>query len=121
VLEIDAAALEERRLGALERRIEADLALGRHAELLGELTLHTARNPMNENLCAYLMTALYRAGHVGRSLQEFHRIRAVLNHELGVEPCPRLQRLQAAILSGDPALEEWAMPQARPMAVSSRA
>lgn len=104
VLEIEAASLEESRLGALERRIEADLALGRHADLLGELTLVAARNPMNENLCAFLMTALYRAGHVGRSLQAFHRLRSVLNRELGVEPCPRLQRLQAAILSGDPAL-----------------
>ena len=108
VLEIETASLEERRLGVLERRIEADLALGRHSDLLGELTLVTARNPMNENLCAFLMTALYRAGHVARSLQAFHRLRSVLNHELGVEPCPRLQRLQAAILSGDPAL----VPQA---------
>ncbi|HEX4833742.1 MAG TPA: AfsR/SARP family transcriptional regulator [Trebonia sp.] len=115
VLEIEAASLEERRHGALERRIEADLALGRHADLLGELTLTTARSPMNENLSAYLMTALYRSGHVGRSLQEFHRLRSVLNRELGVEPCPRLQRLQAAILSGDPALEvdAWPVPHAR--------
>jgi DNA-binding SARP family transcriptional activator len=104
VLEIEAASLEECRLGALERRIEADLALGRHTDLLGELTLVAARNPMNENLCAFLMTALYRAGHVGRSLQAFQRLRSVLNRELGVEPCPRLQRLQVAILSGDPAL-----------------
>lgn len=103
VLEIEAASLEESRLGALQRRIEADLALGRHDDLLGELTLVTARNPMNENLCAFLMTALYRAGHVGRSLQAFHRLRSVLNDELGVEPCPRLQRLQAAILSGEAA------------------
>ncbi|MEW2353512.1 AfsR/SARP family transcriptional regulator [Spirillospora sp. NPDC029432] len=111
VLEIEAASLEECRLGALERRIEADLALGRHADLLGELTLVTARNPMNENLCAFLMTALYRAGHVGRSLQAFHRLRSVLNRELGVEPGPRLQRLQAAILSGDPALEAGSRPR----------
>lgn len=103
VLEIEAASLEESRLGALQRRIEADLALGRHADLLGELTLVAARNPMNENICAFLMTALYRAGHVGRSLQAFHRLRSVLNNELGVEPCPRLQRLQAAILSGEAA------------------
>ena len=110
VLEIEAASLEECRLGALERRIEADLALGRHADLLGELTLVAARNPINENLCAFLMTALYRAGHVGRSLQAFHRLRSVLNQELGVEPCPRLQDLQAAILSGDPALEAGPVP-----------
>jgi DNA-binding SARP family transcriptional activator len=105
VLEIETASLEESRLGVLERRIAADLILGRHADLLGELTLETARNPMNENLCAFLMTALYRAGHVSRSLQAFHRLRAVLNRELGIEPCSRLQHLQSAILSGDPALE----------------
>jgi DNA-binding SARP family transcriptional activator len=68
---------------------------------------------MNENLCAFLMISLYRSGHVGRSLQAFHRIRSVLKEELGVEPCPRLQRLQAAILSGDPALESWPVPWPR--------
>ncbi|MFJ5829974.1 BTAD domain-containing putative transcriptional regulator [Streptomyces sp. NPDC093089] len=109
VLEIEAVSLEESRLGALERRIESDLALGRHADLLGELTRVVARNPMNENLCAYLMIALYRAGRVGRSLEAFHRLRSVLNHELGVEPCPRLQGLQTAILSGDPALDVWSV------------
>jgi len=107
ILEIEAASLEESRLGALERRIESDLALGRHADLLGELTRAVAKNPMNENLCAYLMIALYRTGRVGRSLEAFRRLRAVLNRELGVEPCRRLQRLQMAILSGDPALDDW--------------
>jgi SARP family transcriptional regulator, regulator of embCAB operon len=119
VLELEVASLEETRLGALERRIEADLALGRHADMLGELTLTAARNPMNENLCAFLMIALYRSGHVGRSLETFHRLRSVLQGELGVEPCPRLQRLQLAILAGDPALESpsWAM-QAGPVGAS---
>lgn len=120
VLEIEAASLEESRLGALERRIEADLALGRHCDLLGELTLVAARNPMNENLCAFLMTALYRAGHVSRSLQAFHRLRSVLNHELGIEPCPRLQQLQAAILSGDPALEAGSLPWPRVTVAAGR-
>ncbi|WP_141579127.1 AfsR/SARP family transcriptional regulator [Actinomadura sp. WMMA1423] len=110
ILEIETASLEESRLGALERRIEADLILGRHTDLLGELTLVSAKNPMNENLCAFLMAALYRAGHVARSLQAFHRLRTVLNSELGVEPGPRVQRLQTAILSGDPALEAEALP-----------
>ena len=105
VLELEVASLEETRLGALERRIEADLALGRHADMLGELMLTAARDPMNENLCAFLMIALYRSGHVGRSLEAFHRLRSALQDELGIEPCPRLQRLQMAILAGDPALE----------------
>jgi SARP family transcriptional regulator, regulator of embCAB operon len=105
VLELEATSLEETRLGVLERRIEADLALNRHADLLGELTLLTARNPMNENFCALLMIALYRSGHAGRALEAFQRLRAVLRDELGVEPCARLQRLQQAVLSRDPALD----------------
>lgn len=115
ILELEVASLEETRLGVLERRIEADLALGRHADLLGELTLASARSPMNENLCTFLMIALYRSGHVARSLEAFHRLRSVLRDELGVEPSPRLQRLQMAILSGDPALESasWSLPQLR--------
>jgi SARP family transcriptional regulator, regulator of embCAB operon len=105
VLELEATSLEEVRLGVLERRIEADLALNRHADLLGELTLLTARSPMNENFCALLMIALYRSGHVGRALEAYQRLRNVLRSELGVEPCPRLRRVQQAVLSGDPALE----------------
>ncbi len=105
VLELEATSLEETRLGVLERRIEADLALGRHADLLGELTVLAARNPMNENFCALLMTALYRSGHAGRALKAYHRARTVLRDELGIEPYSRLRRLQRAILSGDPALE----------------
>lgn len=105
VLEFEAASLEQTRLGVFERRIEADLALGRHTDMLGELTLAAARNPMNENLCAYLMITHYRSGHVQHSLEAFHRLRTVLQRELGVEPCSRLQRLQVAILTRDPALE----------------
>ena len=113
VLELEATSLEETRLGVFERRVEADLALGRHADLLGELTLEVARNPMNENLCAFLMITLYQSGHVARSLEAYHRLRSVLKDDLGVEPCPRLQRLQMAILSGDPALEPGALPASR--------
>jgi SARP family transcriptional regulator, regulator of embCAB operon len=111
VLELEAASLEQTRLGVFERRVEADLTLGRQMDMLGELTLASAKNPMNENLCAFLMIALYRSGHVGRSLESFARLRSVLHGELGVEPCPRLQRLHKAILSGDPALdsESWSM------------
>jgi SARP family transcriptional regulator, regulator of embCAB operon len=105
VLELEAASLEATRLGVLERRIEADLALRRHADLVGELTLLVARNPMNENFCALLMTALYRSGHAGRALESYRRLRAVLRNELGLEPCPRLQQLQQAVLSGDLALD----------------
>lgn len=101
VLRAEVAALEETRLGALERRIDADLALGRHADLLGELTMLVARNPMNENFRAQLMTALYRSGRAGHALEVFREARSVLREELGVEPGPRLQRLHQAILTGD--------------------
>lgn len=105
VLEIEAMSLEEKRLGILERRIEADLALNRHSDLLGELRLLTAKHPMNENLAAFLMIALYRSGHAGRALEEFQRLRTVLRRELGIEPSPRLDRLQQAVLARDPGLE----------------
>ena len=113
VLELEAESLEQTRLGVFERRIEADLALGRHADMLGELTLAAARNPMNENLCAFLMLSLYRSGYVARSLEALHRLRSVLQQELGIELCPRLQRLQVAILSRDPALEWGSGPMAQ--------
>jgi len=105
VLEVEAASLEGTRLGVLERRLEADLVLGRHTDIVGELTLLTARHPMNENFCALLITALYRCGHVDLALAAFRRIRAVLAAELGVDPGPRLQRLHQTVLSGEAALE----------------
>lgn len=104
VLELEATSLEETRLGVIERRIHADLALDRHADLVGELVVLTAKHPMNENFFALLMTALYRAGHVARALEAFHRLRSALREELGVEPCARLQRMHQAVLLGDPAL-----------------
>jgi DNA-binding SARP family transcriptional activator len=105
ILEIEAISLEERRLGILERRIEADLALNRHSDLLGELRLLTAKHPMNENLTGFLIMALYRSGHAGRALEEFQRLRACLRRELGIEPSHRLGQLQQAILARDPGLE----------------
>ena len=105
VLELEATSLEATRFGVLERRIEADLALRRHADLVGELTMLVARNPMNENFCALLMTSLYRSGHAGRALESYRRLRTMLKDELGLEPCPRLQQLQQAVLSGDLALD----------------
>ncbi|MGW6913946.1 AfsR/SARP family transcriptional regulator [Kitasatospora sp. NPDC054939] len=105
VLELEVAALEQARTVVLEQRIDADLELGRHADLLGELFTLVARHPMNENLCAQLMTALYRSGHTARALESFQRLRRVLISELGLEPAPRLRRLHQAILAGDPALD----------------
>lgn len=105
VLELEVTSLEETRLGVIERRIQADLMLSRHADLVGELIVLAAQNPMNENFCALLMSALYRSGHVARALAAFQQLRSALREELGVEPCPRLQRMHQAVLLGDPALE----------------
>jgi DNA-binding SARP family transcriptional activator len=100
ILRAEVGSLEENRLGALERRIEADIELGRHADLLGELTMLVAKYPMHENFYALLMTAYYRSGRAGYALEAFRQIRTVLRSELGVEPGRRLQRLHQAILAG---------------------
>ncbi|HEY3867457.1 MAG TPA: AfsR/SARP family transcriptional regulator [Actinocrinis sp.] len=105
VLELEVLALEEARMSALERRIEADLRLGRHSELLGELRVLAAQHPMHENLCVQLMLALYRSGHVGRALESFQALRRTLADELGIEPSARVQRVQHAILCADPSLD----------------
>lgn len=105
VLELEAMALDEARLAVLSRRIEADLNLGRHADVLGELTALSARHPLNENFSAQLITALYRTGHAARALQAFSRLRSTLIDELGIEPSAQLQRLQRAVLSRDPSLD----------------
>ncbi|MFC9328707.1 BTAD domain-containing putative transcriptional regulator [Kitasatospora sp. NPDC057015] len=105
VLEIELARLEESRLGVLECRIEAELRLGRHAELLTELVELTARHPLNEQLHAQCMTAFYRSGKQWRSLEIYQRLRHRIVEELGIEPCAGLQRLHQAILSADPSLD----------------
>ncbi|TVL87901.1 AfsR/SARP family transcriptional regulator [Streptomyces sp. SAJ15] len=105
ILEIEVARLEESRLGVLERRIEADLRLGRHAELLTELTELTARHPLHEGLHAQCMAALYRAGRPWQALEVYQGLRGRLVEDLGLEPSPRLQKLQQAVLASDPALD----------------
>ncbi|MFJ3822062.1 AfsR/SARP family transcriptional regulator [Streptomyces nodosus] len=105
VLEMEILGMEETRMRALDLRIEADLQLGRHAGLLSELRVLAARHPLNENLCAQLMVALYRSGQTWRALEQFQQLRTTLVTELGVEPSPRLQRLHRAVLAGDPRLD----------------
>ncbi|HEY7731859.1 MAG TPA: BTAD domain-containing putative transcriptional regulator [Gaiellaceae bacterium] len=106
--------LEELRLVALERRIEADIAVGRHAELIGELEQLVARQPLRERLRSLLMLALYRSGRQADALAAYHAARATLVEELGLEPSPALQELERAILRQDPALapdEPVAVPE----------
>jgi DNA-binding SARP family transcriptional activator/class 3 adenylate cyclase len=96
--------LEERRLAALEDRIEAEFALGRHAELVGELQALVAAHPLRERLHGQLMLALYRSGRQAEALEAYRRTRETLAEELGIDPSPALQELERAMLAQDPAL-----------------
>jgi predicted ATPase/DNA-binding SARP family transcriptional activator len=99
------ARLEELRLVALEDRIEADLAAGRDAELVGELEALVAANPLRERLRSQLMRALYRAGRQAEALAEYQDARRVLVEGLGIEPTAALKTLERQILAQDPALD----------------
>ena len=96
--------LEDLRLAALEARIEADLHLGRHVALIGELETLLTRHPAREQLCTQLMVALYRCGRQADALDAYQRTRVHLTTELGLEPGPALKALQAQILRQEPAL-----------------
>ena len=102
--------LEELRLTALEQRFEADLALGRHAELVSELEALVASEPLRERLRGQLMLALYRCGRQAEALEAYQAARRVLVDELGIEPGRPLQQLEGAILRQEPSLD-WAPPR----------
>lgn len=107
---VEATRLEELRLQALESRIEAELALGRHRELVGELTALVARHPLRERFRRQLMLALYRSGRQADALEEYRRARRLLVDELGIEPGAELKQLHAAILRQDAELDAVAPP-----------
>ena len=96
--------LEELRLVALERRIDAGLALGRDTELVAELEALVREHPLREQLRAQLMLALYRSGRQAEALDVYRQTRRLLVDELGIEPSPALQELEQAILHQDPEL-----------------
>ena len=98
------ARLEERRLAVLEQRIDADLALGRHTALVGELAAIVAQEPLSERPQAQLMLALYRSGRQAEALEVYQQARRTFREDLGLEPSEELQQLQRAILAHDPAL-----------------
>ena len=100
------AELEERRLEALEERIDADLALGRHRELVGELEALVVAHPLRERLRGQHMLALYRAGRQADALQVYRVTRDKLIEELGIEPAAELRELEALVLAQDPRLRE---------------
>ncbi|GAA2939199.1 AfsR/SARP family transcriptional regulator [Streptomyces enissocaesilis] len=105
VLRAEALRLEEARRAALEARISADLRLGRHAAVVGELVALAERSPLQENLHALLMLALHRCGRSWQALEVFRRLRESCVRELGMEPSPRLQDLHRAVLEADPLLD----------------
>jgi len=99
------ARLEEQRLAALEQRIEAELALGHHAELVPELEGLVREQPLRERPRGQLMLALYRCGRQAEALEAYRTGRRLLKEEFGLETDPELQRLEKAILNHDPSLE----------------
>jgi predicted ATPase/DNA-binding SARP family transcriptional activator len=107
----EAVRLEELRLTVVEEQIDAELELGRHAEVVPQLERLVVDHPLRERMRAQLMLALYRAGRQADALQAFQEARARLVDELGIDPSPALQRLERQILNHDP---ELAAPRARP-------
>ncbi|WP_326718176.1 AfsR/SARP family transcriptional regulator [Streptomyces sp. NBC_00243] len=106
-LDMETRRLEESRLCALDQRIEADLRLGRHRELLAELTVLVSRYRAHESLHGQFMLALYRSGRRGEALEVYQRLRTTLVRDLGLEPSAGLRRLQRSILTAGP---ETAVP-----------
>jgi DNA-binding SARP family transcriptional activator len=113
----ETARLEELRVAALEQRIDADLASGRHAQLVGELEALVAQHPLRERLRSQLMLALYRSARQAEALEVYRKTRDEMVEELGLEPSDELQRLEQAILRRDPTLD---LPEDRPGPGSAR-
>jgi DNA-binding SARP family transcriptional activator/tetratricopeptide (TPR) repeat protein len=111
-LEAAAARLDEQRRTAIEECIELELRLGRHADLVGELTELVASHPLRERLVGQLMTALHRSGRQSDALDAYHRLRKALADELGLEPGAQLRELHTTILKDEDVSAE--VVQARP-------
>jgi YVTN family beta-propeller protein len=108
------ARLQEARLAAVEDRIDADLALGHHRDLVAELEGLVALHPNRDRLRGELMLALYRSGRQTDALEVYRRRRLALDDELGLEPGPELRALEQRILGHDPTLGTPAMPSPAP-------
>lgn len=112
LLSAEVTRLVELHRVAVDRRLEVDLQLNRHHDVLGELMALVANEPTNEGLASKLMIALYRVGRRSEALQVYQRTRQALAKELGLEPSPELRRMQSAVLTADPWLDP-AMPAPR--------
>jgi predicted ATPase/DNA-binding SARP family transcriptional activator len=106
------ARLEERRLVVLGDRIEADFALGRHADLVPELEALVSEHRLREKPRAQLMLALYRSGRQVEALEAYQDARKALTDELGIEPSPEVRELQQKILRQDASLHQTRAPEA---------
>ncbi|MFE9253837.1 BTAD domain-containing putative transcriptional regulator [Streptomyces sp. NPDC006879] len=105
LLEVEATRLDESKMSVLHRRIEADLRLGRHHELIGELSGLAARHPLHEAVHEQLMLALYRAGRRSDALGVYRQLRGSLNQSLGLDPSPNIEHLHRAVLDSSPQLD----------------
>ena len=114
------ARLDQLRLAALEERIEAELELGHHREVVGELEALLASHPLRERLMGQLMLALYRSDRQADALQVYQRGRLALQEQLGIEPGQGLQRLERQILEHDPALAASPAMGRRPVRIAGR-
>ena len=106
--------LSELRISALEDRIGADLSLGEHRALAGELAQLVGEHPLRERLCSQFMVALYRSGRQADALRAYSQLRETLVEQLGIGPSPALARLGQSILEQRPDLE-WSPPEAEPV------
>jgi DNA-binding SARP family transcriptional activator/DNA-binding beta-propeller fold protein YncE len=102
----ETARLEDEYLAAVEDRVDADLALGRHATLIAELDALVCEHPFKERLHSQLMLALYRSGRQADALEHYQQTRRMLIDQLGIDPGPELRELERAILNQDPALQQ---------------
>ncbi len=108
---LEAERLESLRVAVLENRIEADLALGAHTSVVGELEALVQLHPLRERLVGLLMVALYRSGRQAEALRAYAAARTFLGDELGIDPGPDLRRLESCILAQEPKLD-WTPPAA---------
>jgi DNA-binding SARP family transcriptional activator len=108
-LRAQVARLEERRFYAHTTRIDADLCLGRHREMISELASLVVEHPLHESAHVMLMIALHRAGRASAALEVYMRFRQRMLHELGIEPSERIKALHVALLSADPVLMDLSL------------
>lgn len=106
LLEGMATRIEEDVLDAIALRIEIDLRMGRHRELIGELSALTTRHPTNEDFHGKLIVAQYRSERRSAALETYQRLRASLSRQFGIDPSPRLKKLFQDVLSDNPSLHD---------------